>query len=112
MKKYILILVFLAISYLSFSQESTHVKLVLGIGNQKIDTYFKVIDFLNDLRDVKVINTCETHRIIVINKSVSFYKDDMEFLKYLTDNIDGLIVNYKDEKILTKECFSEINKQP
>lgn len=112
MKRILLIIAFIFIGISTYSQtvNSKHT-LVIGIGNSEKDVFNNTITFINSLNDVKIILTCETHKALLIEKDDIFYKDDMEFLKFLQSKIKGLVLNKKDISIMENECFYEVLKQ-
>jgi hypothetical protein len=111
MKRYLVLLLLLLVVSGVQAQEIRETRLVIGVGNEKIDTYYRVLELLQTIPEISVINTCDQHRIIAITKKVSFYKDDMDFLKFLCNEIEDLVVYIKDDSILKNECQGDIIKQ-
>jgi hypothetical protein len=112
MKRILLIFGFIFIGISAFSQTGNpkHT-LVIGIGNSEKDVFNNTITLINSLDDVKIILKCETQKALLIEKDDVFYKDDMEFLKFLQSKIEGLVLNKKDISIMENECFYEVLKQ-
>ena len=86
-------------------------KLIIGFGNSDIKEFYDALDFLRSFPELSILETCETHRIIQIIKPNDFHKDEMEFLNFLSDQLDGLSLQYKKStNILNKECYDETYK--
>jgi hypothetical protein len=112
MKKFVLMITFFLVAFFAYPQaDNSKHTLVVGIGNKDNAVFKNTITFIKSQSELKILKICETQKALQIEKDNDFYKDDMEFLKYLQTNIEGLIINKKEGSIMENECFYEILKQ-
>jgi flagellar basal body P-ring protein FlgI len=112
MKKLLLLICLLAVSVAAFPQQQQDKNIVLGIGNADISYFDRAIEVLTVAKGVNVINTCISHRIIVISNRSDLYKTEFDLVGFLKSEIADIVIYIKkDDRILFNECAGEIEKQ-
>lgn len=110
MKKIILFLFLAAFSIPLLAQQNEGTKIVIGVGNAEASVYHEVISKIKLEKDVTILNTCESHRILVLNISKSETGPEKWVEQFRSGN-PAWMIYVKDESILRNECLGEIEKQ-
>lgn len=111
MNRILVFFVLLLFATMVSAQEGRSKRVVIGIGNPETEMYDRTIEVLSGMKEISGIKKCESHQILAFDLNTSLYKDEMELIKFLSSEIEGLRVYLKDESILKNECYGEIIKQ-